>query len=203
MAEVRTATATQADALALTLADAFADDPLMRWLMPARNFPHRSQHVYRVMLGHALPHGTVDVVHDETGAPVSVAIWLPPGHWKVPTFELVRGFGKVVRAAGYRLPRMLGRLTAVEKEHPARPDHWYLEAIGTVRARQSRGIGSALLRHRTAQFDAQGVPAYLECSNERNLPLYERHGFTVTRKLDFPGQPPHWLMWREPGRAEP
>lgn len=201
MTEVRTAAPSKAEALALALADAFTDDPLMRWLVPPRNYPYRSRHVYRVMLDHALPHGTVDVIEDESGAPVAVAIWLPPGHWKVPTLDLVRGFGKVVRAAGPRLPRMLARLSAVEKEHPASPDHWYLEAIGTIRARQSQGLGSALLRRRTAEFDALGMPAYLECSNERNLPLYERHGFTVTRKLDFPGQPPHWLMWREPRRS--
>ena len=198
MTELTTATAANVDAVALALADAFTDDPLMRWLAPRRNYPRRSRHIYRLMLDHAVPHGTVDVVDGEGGKPLAAAIWLPPGHWKVPTPALLRGLGKVVRAGGYRVPRMLGRLTAVEKQHPRAPDHWYLEAIGVVRAQQGAGLGSALLSRRTAHFDEQGVPAYLECSNERNLPLYERHGFRVTKALTFPTGPPQWLMWRDP-----
>jgi hypothetical protein len=52
----------------------------------------------------------------------------------------------------------------------------------------------------TARFDAEGSPAYLESSTERNRDLYLRHGFEVTRELPLPeGGPTMWLMWREPG----
>jgi ribosomal protein S18 acetylase RimI-like enzyme len=198
MTELMTATAANADAVALALADAFTDDPLMRWLAPPRDYPRRSRHVYRLMLDHAVPHGAVDVVDAGGGTPLAAAIWLPPGHWRVPPLALARGLGKVIRAGGYRVPRMLGRLTAVEKEHPPGPDHWYLEAIGVVLSHQGQGLGSRLLAKRTAQFDAQGMPAYLECSNERNIALYERHGFRVTKSLTFRNGPPQWLMWRDP-----
>ena len=48
--------------------------------------------------------------------------------------------------------------------------------------------------------DAEGLPAYLESSKERNVPYYERFGFRVTRELAMPGRgcPPVWLMWRDP-----
>jgi hypothetical protein len=47
--------------------------------------------------------------------------------------------------------------------------------------------------------DAEGMPAYLENSNTRNLPFYLRHGFEVMSetRLPFDG-PPLWFMWREP-----
>ena len=49
--------------------------------------------------------------------------------------------------------------------------------------------------------DSLGLPCYLESSNELNVPLYERHGFKVTREFAFPGGgPTAWLMWREPQR---
>jgi len=39
------------------------------------------------------------------------------------------------------------------------------------------GLGSILLRHAVARSDREGVPAYLESSNPRNISLYERYGF--------------------------
>ena len=64
---------------------------------------------------------------------------------------------------------------------------------------QGSGIGTELMRSRLARCDAAGMPAYLESSKERNVPFYERHGFTVTRELKIPdGGPLLWLMWRDP-----
>lgn len=56
-----------------------------------------------------------------------------------------------------------------------------------------------LLREILACADTDGVPAYLESSNERNLPLYERNGFRVIGDLRALGHGPTiWRMWREP-----
>ena len=56
-----------------------------------------------------------------------------------------------------------------------------------------------MLREVLAGADADGVPAYLESSSERNLPLYERTGFRVVGELRALGHGPTiWRMWREP-----
>ena len=34
--------------------------------------------------------------------------------------------------------------------------------------------------------DRERIPAYLESSKERNVPLYERNGFRVQRAVDVP-----------------
>ena len=50
-----------------------------------------------------------------------------------------------------------------------------------------------------AGADSAGVPAYLESSNERNLPLYVRNGFRVVGELRALGHGPTiWRMWRAP-----
>jgi hypothetical protein len=48
--------------------------------------------------------------------------------------------------------------------------------------------------------DGERVPAFLESSNPRNIPFYERQGFVVTKRLDrLPGGAPLLTqMWREP-----
>lgn len=44
--------------------------------------------------------------------------------------------------------------------------------------------------------DEGGVPAYVESSSERNLTLYERHGFRVTDAIRVPRGPCVWSLWR-------
>ena len=64
---------------------------------------------------------------------------------------------------------------------------------------QGQGLGTQMLREVLADADTDGVPAYLESSNERNLPLYERNGFRVVGELQALGHGPAiWRMWREP-----
>jgi ribosomal protein S18 acetylase RimI-like enzyme len=71
--------------------------------------------------------------------------------------------------------------------------------LGARRDRQGQGLGTQLLREVLAGLDNDGVPAYLESSNERNLSLYERNGFRVVGELRALGHGPAiWRMWREP-----
>lgn len=112
---------------------------------------------------------------------------------------MTRAAPSIARAAGLRLPRLLGRMNAIESAHRVQPpDHWYLEYIGVNDASRGTGIGSALLEGGLARTDAVGLPVYLESSNPRNLSFYKGHGLTVTEQLDLSNGPPQWLLWREP-----
>jgi GNAT superfamily N-acetyltransferase len=71
-----------------------------------------------------------------------------------------------------------------------------LAAIGVRPEQQGKGLGTALLEPGLDHTDRLGLPAYLESSNIRNVPLYERHGFEVTEEVELPSGPPIWLMWR-------
>ena len=83
--------------------------------------------------------------------------------------------------------------------HPKEP-HWYLHFLGTEPARQGRGIGSAVLKPMLDTCDAQGLPAYLEATSERNRSLYMRNGFEDHGEpLRLPDDGPLMFpMWREP-----
>jgi ribosomal protein S18 acetylase RimI-like enzyme len=54
---------------------------------------------------------------------------------------------------------------------------------------QGRGLGGALMRHAVARCDDEGLPAYLESSNPRNIPLYGRHGFEVMGRIQVGSGP--------------
>ena len=102
------------------------------------------------------------------GEDLGAALWVPPGAWRL-------GLARELR--------LLPSLIAIS---------------GLARtARTLQGIGAALMRRGLAECDERRLPAYLENSKERNLPLYCRLGFEVVEEIAFgPGSPRQWLMWR-------
>ena len=194
--EVRLAGADDIPALSRTLARAFDDDPVMAHLIP-RDVRHHAERLAQFMLlgtTGAVADGTVYTTSELSGG----AVWRAPGRWKVPTRQLLPDLPALLRSLGRRVPVGLATLQLLERHHPTEP-HWYLEILGTEPAEQGKGIGAALMAPVLERCDAEGVPAYLESSKERNIPYYERHGFRVTGELDLPkGGPRLWPMWRDP-----
>jgi ribosomal protein S18 acetylase RimI-like enzyme len=145
---------------------------------------------------------TLAFPHDEvwmTAGGAAAAVWLPPpGRWQLSRPQRLRLLPALVRFLGLQTVSVLGGLDRMEKRHPRDRSHWYLFILGTEPAAQGQGLGSALLAQMLARVDAEGMPVYLESSNERNLAWYGRHGFEVTGEVAIPGGPRIWPMWREP-----
>lgn len=195
---MRRATATDVPVLAGTLARAFRDDPVFRWLFPlGQSRVARNATFFELELRH------VHLRHNEVwtaGEGASAALWDPPGRWKVPLTTLARTGPSLVRNLGARTPIALLGLNRVEALHPTAP-HWYLAFLGTDPDRQGRGMASAALAPVLARCDAEGTLAYLETATPENVPFYERHGFTVTGGTTLPRGPHLWLMTRRPRRG--
>ena len=175
------------------LADAFANDPVMTWVIPNQAL---YQPFYSIMLRRLFleqQHTFVDT--EGRGA----AMWLPPG----VSFEIPMNLAQltlIMRLIFTRGPKVIKRLAAVQeamgRHHPHIP-HYYLQSVGARQAHQGQGVGSALLKHLTPEIDAAHMPAYLESSAERNVPLYQRHGFEIIAEEKLGGDgPPMWFMLR-------
>jgi len=182
-----------------TLARAFDNDPVMTWIFPDERMRHRrlpsffASTLRAISLRYA---GTEVAVLD--GRVLGGAIWLPPGTWRPPLRRQLAALPGVALRLGSRLPVASATYGALLRVHPTRP-HWYLSGIGTDPPAQGTGVGGELMRSRLARCDADRLPAYLESSNARNVPFYERHGFRVVGEVSIPaGGPTLWLMWREP-----
>ena len=194
MADVRRATANEAPEPAATLASAFKNDPVFTWLTPERGRQARLQRFFAQQLAITMKHEGVLTTDDYSG----VAIWLPPDNWKVATGDLIRSMPAMIRSFGSRLPRVLGSLGVIEKNHPKDPPHWYLEFLGTRADMQRKGVGSSMIGFMLDRCDQEAIPAYLEASSPENVPFYRRHGFEVTQDLQLKNGPTVWGMWREP-----
>ena len=62
---------------------------------------------------------------------------------------------------------------------------YYLWFIGVDSECQNKGIGSILLNEIIRDSKHKQRPIYLETSTLKNIPWYEKFGFTVYNKLDF------------------
>lgn len=176
-----------------TIVLGFSADPMARWASPdAAVYLDRRTEFFDAFGGAAFDHGTAFVADD--GA--AVATWLPPG----------------VDADGERLSAIMAEQTPqsrmaemdalfakMEDYHLSEP-HWYLPLIAADPARQGQGLGTALMEAAIARIDADGRPAYLESSNPRNIPLYERFGFESIGEIKTETSPLLTPMVR-PGRT--
>lgn len=183
------------DTLVETLSDSFAEDPIFNWVFPeAPLFPDFFRLLVRELY---LPRGMIHM--DDAGR--AAALWLPPEErYELPPRLSMIGFGiRLVRLGGLRSLRRLRRQGVVYARQLPREPHYYLQFLGCRYDHQGQGIGAAVLGHGLEICDERDMPAYLESSNQRNLPLYERHGFVVkdTIKVSDKG-PTIWFMWREP-----
>lgn len=99
--------------------------------------------------------------------------------------------------AGPWLDRFAALDELFEKHHPADP-HWHLAFLAVHPDHQGKGLGSALMKSVHDELDAAGIPQYLEATNEENIRLYRRSGYTDLNPFDIllPDGTPFFRMWR-------
>jgi ribosomal protein S18 acetylase RimI-like enzyme len=183
------------DALTDTLTDAFSADPMMAWIYPdVATRTEMLRPFMRLALDVTFPHGHVYSVANNGAA----ALWSPPDVDLFDDVAVGKMFTLLGEQLGDRAAEIGGGLMQISTEHPHDQPHFYLFVLGTATANQSKGLGSKLMAEILDRCDRQGLGAYLESSNIRNVPFYERHGFKVLNEVklsdDFTARP----MWRDP-----
>jgi ribosomal protein S18 acetylase RimI-like enzyme len=170
---------------------AFSADPLVRWAMPEPAvYLAAMPESVRAFGGNGFAHGTVFCLDGCLGA----AMWLPPG--VEPDAERLFAVIEENVSSAIR-PDLMGVFEQMGDYHPAEP-HWYLPLIGVDPVCHGQGLGSALMRHALQRCDADGLPAYLESSNPRNIALYQRHGFEIIGEIQVGASPTMVPMLRRP-----
>lgn len=170
---------------------AFSTDPSLRWMYPdpnqyLTNFPS----FLRAFAGRSFENNCAFYAEDFAGA----ALWLPP-NIKSDEDRLIPILQETV--AEQIQDEMFQVFEEMDKYHPQEP-HWYLPLIGVETIHQNKGFGSALMKHALALCDKDGLPTYLESSNPKNIPLYERHGFEIMGTIQIGSSPPVTPMLRSP-----
>jgi ribosomal protein S18 acetylase RimI-like enzyme len=173
------------------LTRAFAADPAARWSWPdsQQYFMHFPSFV-RAVGGKAFTQGTAYYVDGYAAA----ALWLPPNvhpdEDKLTTL-VQRNVSEQIQKDFLSVFEQMGQY------HPSEP-YWFLPFVGVDPLQQGRGFGSALLEHTLIQCDSDSKLAYLESSNPKNIPLYQRHGFEALGTIQVGPSPTIFPMLRRP-----
>jgi ribosomal protein S18 acetylase RimI-like enzyme len=190
-ARVRVATRTDEASVVDVITLGFGADPMARWSFPdPRTYLTYFPAVVRAFGGRAFDEGSAYCVEGYAGA----ALWLPPG--AEPDTESLDELIEAHAPAHIRADAN-GVFDQMAVFHPTEP-HWYLPLIAVDPARQGQGHGSALLSETLVYCDRDGLLAYLESSNPRNIPLYQRHGFEVMGTIQVGSSPTLTPMSRKP-----
>ena len=186
-------TVTQADEASAidTVVLAFAADPMTRWTWPdAHEYLTSMPSMVRAFAGGAFLHQGAHCTDGYAGT----ALWLPPTVH--PDEEAMTQLFQRTVSASIRND-LFGVLEQMGKYHPS-DSHWYLPLIGVDPAHQNQGHGGALMAYALEQCDRDHLPAYLESTNPRNMPLYLRHGFEALGTIQVGTSPPMVPMLRRP-----
>jgi ribosomal protein S18 acetylase RimI-like enzyme len=188
---IRTAKASEETSTIAVIRLAFSADPATRWTWPDPNqyLTHFPSFV-KVLGGKAFGHESAYLIDGYAGA----ALWLPPEVHPDDDalISLLQSTGSAqVQKDGAAVFEQMASY------HPSEP-HWYLPFIGVDPFHQGKGYGAALMQHALIPCDRDHTLAYLDSSNPKNIPLYERYGFKLLGTIQVGSSPPIFPMLRTP-----
>lgn len=190
---VRSATPAEEAAAIATLTLAFGTDPATRWTWPdPQDYLNAFPRFAKAFGGAGFETGGAHIIGDHAGT----ALWLPPG---VEPDDAALGALMRMTASPESMSDGAQLMQQMASYHPREP-HWYLPLIGIDPKHQGQGLGGALLDHALSICDRDGALAYLESSNPRNVPLYQRYGFEIMGRIQFGSSPTLVPMLRKPRR---
>ena len=187
---ITTAASSETEHILNILVLAFSADPIERWLYPD---PHEYLSNFPIFLkaftDKAFKSDNAYYLDGYAGA----ALWLPPGV-QLDEEPVIAALERTVDPR--KQADTFATLAQMSHYHPREP-HWYLAIMGVDAAQQGQGYGSILLKHTLALCDRDHGLAYLESTNPKNIPLYERHGFELLGTIQAGACPPMFPMLRK------
>lgn len=187
------ASASQIPQLVEVYANAFLDDPMIRWPLPADIGLAECSSMFQILLEPYVALGVVWQVDEGAGS----AAWLDP--------TAAAQFGDIDRAMRHQVAPLTddggvryGLFWDWLGSHVPEEPCWFLDMVAVHPKQQGSGLGRVLIEHGLALARADYLPAFLETSQVRNVGYYEGLGFEVIGQERAPGGGPEIWFMRHP-----
>lgn len=179
--------------LAKVLTDAFQRDPVLRWIIQNNEQYDRIGIPYfELILNHSLKFDS-NYTNEHKNA---VALWTEPGETTSLLAQLLSTLRLIVILRG-QISRAY-QLQELMASYRPKQECLQLNYLATSPDSRGKGHGASLLRPMLDQSMQNGVPVYLECSNQENLGFYKQFGFRLIDMIQLNAGPSIWPMVLEP-----
>jgi GNAT superfamily N-acetyltransferase len=172
---VVTATDDDEELLAAMIAEAFADLPPSRYLVPDANERRAVlARTFRLDLQAVREGG--GIIRTVAGHEAA-ALWAYHSGLPEPEPELDEPLKKAAGSAAHRFVSFYTTLDAHRRELLGDRAHWHLWVLAVDPEHQGQGFGGLLVRDQLARIDPIGKPTYLEAATDELRGVYRHLGF--------------------------
>jgi GNAT superfamily N-acetyltransferase len=188
----------------LACARAFAGDPSTHYLIPDPSKRPNLRYSFEYFLKLAVLSTGYEVYATSPGCE-GIAVWVQPDatesvldHFRAgwPFLPLRCGWQHLFREAA--VDAHFGKL----RKELAPRRHLYLALLAVDPAHQGHWFASKLIHPVLERLNEEGMPAYLETQNLKNVAMYGRWGFRLLREEIMPGSDfKMYLMLRDPAKS--
>lgn len=184
------ATASDIAQFAETFGTAMYDDPMIRWPLPCDVSVESVIAMIKPVVSMYVEVGSAWMLDDG----LAVASWIAPdttarfAELEQPTRTAIAPH---TNDGGVRYGHFWDWLAGHLPNEPC----WFLDLVAVHFSARGRGLGGQLVEHGLTLARADGLPAFLETGQQRNVAYYERFGFRVVGEEQAPdGGPTIWFM---------
>ena len=193
-------TEAQLKPVAEMMARAFQDYPLMAYFFPdASERKNKSAHSFQSLIRYGLLYGEAYATSPNLEG---ATVWLPFEKTHRTLWRRIRSglFWESFRAgkeSAWKQRAFNEHLIEIHKRCVPLESH-YLQLIGVDPVHQGKGYASILLEAMFTRLDKERIPSFLETHSEKNVAIYQHHGFKVVEASEFPGSGlTTWAMLRD------
>ncbi|WP_183095274.1 GNAT family N-acetyltransferase [Nocardioides stalactiti] len=164
-----------------TWVEAFSADPFFRWIAPEDDtYGGFATDWLGLIAGLCFERGHTYLCDEAAVA------WVPPDLSLIGPDDVATAQGILATYAGEERAGEALAVIMAARGHVLEEPHWSLQYIGVRGAAQSAGLGVAVAKIGLATVDRDGVPCALTSTNAKNVPFYQRLGFSVTAEIPTP-----------------
>lgn len=198
---VSTLPGTRAREAVETLADAFHDYPVMRYVIgnAGDDYDRRLDLLIGVFVGRRVAHGHPILAVEQESAVLGVATLTPPGeHGNPASAEFEARRDALWRELGEDAKARMEALVAVWERLSIPGPQWHLNMLGVRGPHAGRGLGRILMDevHRISREDPGSAGVSLSTELPSNVLLYQHCGYEVRHHERVSEDLETWVLFR-------